>query len=140
MTEGEIPDIPQHLKDTVISVEAYEQQERRKFQIRDYARKLQIPQESMETNATVDLYIAVLRDADAGFERLLGARTDKITMDEGVRVRIGQAAALYHAEKIILEEGFPIWDEARRIDLDPRRGTHSLTGLLDRAARPLGWY
>jgi hypothetical protein len=50
------------------------------------------------------------------------------------RERIRQAAWLYSAEKMILEEGF----QERRIDLDPSRGVRSLTGLLDRVAEGYG--
>jgi hypothetical protein len=66
----EIPDIPDHLQESVRSAAAYEQDVRREFQISDYARKRQIPEVSMQTNATVRRYVTVLRDADAATDRL----------------------------------------------------------------------
>jgi hypothetical protein len=140
MREGEGPELPEHLKESLSSVEAYEQQVRREFQITDYARKLQIPQESMETNPTVYRYVSVLRDADAASERLGRYEAIRPVLEEGslAAERTGQASLLYAAEKMILEEGFPMWDQARRIDLDPERGGYSLTGLLDRAGAPYG--
>ena len=75
MTEGEGPDILQQLEEILPSVEAHEQEARRDFQIRDYARKRQIPEEGMRTNETVQRYVTVLRDVDAAFERLRGSST-----------------------------------------------------------------
>ena len=45
--------------------------------------------------------------------------------------------ALYRAEQMILEEGFPQWDETRQIDLNPVSRS-SLTKLLARAVKPHG--
>ena len=139
MIEGEGPDILQQLSADIPSVEAHEQQERRAFQIREVARVLQIPDDSVEANATVARYVTVLRDAQAGWERLRGSRTKDVLEGEPLlQERTGQAAALYHAEQVILEEGFGygVVPEVRPIHLDPSRGT-SLTSLLDRAAEPV---
>src|SRR5512144_2395397 len=102
------PEIPQDLIDSVTSVAAYEQQERRAFQIGDYAWKLQIPKESMAANETVRRYMSVLRDADAARERLVRseAMDPVIPRESPLRVQTNAAARLYAAEKMILEEGF----------------------------------
>ena len=146
MTEGETPEIPQGLTESVVSVEAYEQQVRREFQITDYARQLEIPQESMETNPMVYRYVSVLRDADAAVERLgrLEMRKPIFENDPRAEGKLDQAALLYAAEKMILEEGFQAHmpgcaDLApNQIHLDPLRGVSSLTGLLDEVAEPYG--
>src|SRR5436309_957963 len=146
MPEGETPEIPQHLKESVLSVEAYEQQERRAFQIRDYARKLQIPPESLKTNPTVYRYVSVLRDADAAAERFGRCEMRKPIFDNDPRAeaKLDQAALLYGAEVMILEEGFGAHmpggvDLApNQVHLDPIRGVSSLTGKLDQVAEPYG--
>src|SRR3954447_3312844 len=108
MSKGEKPAIPNYLQESVRSAEAYEQDARREFQIGDYARKRQIPELSMQTNATVRRYVTVLRDANAARGRL-GRFEAKEFMNEADLVaydRTGQASLLYAAEKMILEEGF----------------------------------
>src|SRR3954447_24942638 len=146
MPKGEIPEIPGYLQESVRSAEAYEQDARREFQIKDYARKRQIPEVSMQTNETVRRYVMVLRDTDAARERL-GRLETKVFVRETDPLayqRMGQASHLYAAEKMILEEGFQAHLDGgvdlpvRPIDLDPIRGKGSLTGLLDHAGRPYG--
>src|SRR4051794_10257246 len=145
MPKGEIPEIPGYLQESVRSAEAYEQDARREFQIKDYARKRQIPEVSMQTNDTVRRYVVVLRDTDAARERL-GRLETKVFVREThplVYQRMGQASHLYAAEKMILEEGFQAHLDggvdlpARSIDLDPVRKS-SLPRLLDRTVRPYG--
>jgi hypothetical protein len=145
MSERESPEIPQHLQEGIRSAEAYEQDERREFQVREYARKLQIPETSLDTNAAVQRYVEVLRDADAARTRL-GRHEGKdvlVVADAAVRQRVSQASLLYAAEKMVLEEGFQahlaegVDLPVRPIDLDPIR-SGSLTRLLGRAGRPFG--
>jgi hypothetical protein len=111
MAEGGTSEIPQHLIESVLSVEAHEQQVRREVQIDDYARKRQIPKESMDENATVQRYVTVLRDADAAATRLGVGHHPQIhpvleDSPEGARERTSQAGNLYLSELMILEEGF----------------------------------
>src|SRR4051794_3404385 len=144
MPKGEIPGIPEYLHDSVRSAAAYEQDVRREFQIKDYARKRQIPETSME-NRTVLHFVTVLRDADAARERLGGKETKAFVReaDPLAYERMRQASHLYAAEKMILEEGFQAHLDggvdlpARPIDLDPVRKS-SLPRLLDRTVRPFG--
>lgn len=146
MEEGELPEIPRHLKDSVLSAEAYEQQTRREFQITDYARKLQIPEESMGTKAIVYRYVSVVRDADAAAERLgrFEMREAIFANEPEAEEKLNQAALLYGAEVMILEEGFGgNWGggvdlRPKQIHLDPIRGVSSLTGKLDRVGEPYG--
>lgn len=146
MGESDVPQIPDHLKEDVLSVEAYEQQVRRVFQISDYARKLQIPQESMETNPTVYRYVSVLRDADAAAERLgrYEMRQPIFENDPWAEQKLDQATLLYAAEVMILEEGFGgdvgggVDLRPKQIHLDPIRGVSSLTGKLDRVGEAYG--
>src|SRR3954453_13676314 len=145
MSRGEVPEIPSYLRESVRRAEANEQDARREFQIKDYARKRQIPERSMETNPTVRRFVTVLRDADAARERL-GRLETKVFVRETDPLayqRMGQASHLYAAEKMILEEGFQAHLDGgvdlpvRPIDLDPvRKG--SLPRLLERTVRPYG--
>src|SRR3954453_4942594 len=131
MPKGEIPEIPDYLQASVRSAEAYEQDARREFQIKDYARKRQIPEVSMQTNETVRRYVTVLRDADAAQERLGRFETRQFIKeaDPVAHERMGQASLLYAAEEMILEEGFQahlaggVDLPVRPIDIDPGRGT-----------------
>src|SRR5688572_24478846 len=104
MSKGETPGIPEHLQGSVRSAEAYEQDARRDFQISDYARKRQIPEVSMQTNATVRRYVTVLRDAEAARERLGRPETREFVkdVDPVAYERMSQASHLYAAEKMIL--------------------------------------
>lgn len=145
MTERQRPEIPVDLKRAVLSVEAYEQQVRREFQITDYARKLQIPRKTMETNSTVYRYVSVLRDADAAAERLgrFEMRKSIFQNDPRAEAKLDQASLLYAAEVMILEEGFQtrmggVDLAPNQIHLDPIRGVSSLTGLLDEVGEPYG--
>src|SRR3954447_192581 len=145
MPKGEVPEIPSYLQESVSSAEAYEQDARREFQIKDYARKRQIPEVSMQTNETVRRYVTVLRDTDAARERLgRFEATDFVKESDPVaHERMGQASLLYAAERVILEEGFQahlaggVDLPARPIDIDPVRGD-SITRRLSEVAQPFG--
>jgi hypothetical protein len=147
MSVPERPVIPEYLKESVRSAEAYEQDARRDFQISDYARKNQIPETSMQTNEAVRRYVTVLRDADAAQVRLerFEATAFGKTAEPLVQARIAQASSLYAAERTILEEGFQAHLDggvdlpANPIDLDPWRGD-SITTRLDEAAKPYGLF
>jgi len=146
MPKGEIPQIPEYLQESVRSAEAYAQDARWDFQISDYARIRQIPEISMRTSETVRRYVTVLRDTEAARVRLGRFEATKFVeeADPVAHERMGQASLLYAAEKMILEEGFQahmaggVDLPVRPIDIDPGRGTASLTGLLDHAAQPYG--
>jgi hypothetical protein len=139
------PEIPDYLQESVRSAGAYEQDARREFQISEWARKRQIPEPSMQTNATVRRYVTVLRDADAATDRLGRYEVTDFAKeaDPVAHERMGQASLLYAAEVTILEEGFQphlpggVDLEARPIDLDPQRGD-SITKRLDRVVKPFG--
>jgi hypothetical protein len=145
MSKGEIPQIPEYLQESVRSAEAYEQDARRDFQISEWARKRQIPEASMQTNATVRRYVTVLRDGDAAQVRLGRPEMKEFVkeIDPLAHERIGQASQLYAGVRTILEEGFQAHLDGgvdlpvRPIDLDPMRGD-SLTKRLHRAAEPFG--
>lgn len=111
MPEGELPEIPQHLVDAVISTEAFDQRERRAHQMRLLAQNHLIPQRSLETNAMVNRYVGVARDAWAAAAAL--GEHDPLYMPnvfaEGsyAHVRAEQARRAYEVETDVLLGDFP---------------------------------
>src|SRR3954453_4215803 len=105
MKRGEVPDFSVNQKLGIRSLGAHEQDARRDFQIRQLAFYRGVDSETLETNATVRRYISVFRDADAAGERLgtYGTRQPLQESHPHAYDRVGQAAVLYIAEKMILE-------------------------------------
>jgi hypothetical protein len=102
MSEGDVPEIPQHLKESVQSADAYQGAIRRHFQIEVKAHDLGIPTESLQ-NPTVHRYVSVLRDLWAYSERLQFRRgTDaQATRHEA----LSSEGLLYRSAAILLEPG-----------------------------------
>jgi hypothetical protein len=139
MTNRKRPEISERLAESITSVEAHEQKVRREFQIDDYARKVQVPRESLQNNETVYRYMSVLRDAEAGADRLgVYSTIDAvIPRDDPVREKTRSASLLYATEQVILEDGFPEWDRTKGVDLESE-ATESITRHLTEAAKPYG--
>jgi len=122
MAERQRPEIPQHLKDSVRSAGAYEQDERRSFQSADKAWRLRIPQASLGSYEGVRRYVGVLRDLALTGERR-GREPlvvyDALTAREQARHDMKWTVATLHgAASTVLEDGFlPHWRENTVADL-----------------------
>ena len=68
MSEGEIPEIPKHLQESLPSAGKQEEELRRDFQIREAAFDHSIPEASLG-NETVQRYVSVMRDVNAASRR-----------------------------------------------------------------------
>lgn len=110
MTERQQPEIPQHLREGVRSAGAYEQDERRRFQIDDKAWRLGISQASLSRYEGVRRYVGVLRDLElTGERRSREALVVHDSLPARQRARHDRkivAVTLHGAASTVLEDGF----------------------------------
>jgi hypothetical protein len=99
--EGEIL---HNLDQSLPSVEAYKQDERREYQIAETAWRLKIPKDSLG-NPTVHRYVGVLRDLEAARERLEWPEGLEPAEGSPRDDRENQARVLYMAGEMLLKDG-----------------------------------
>ena len=101
MSEGEVPEIPKHLVESMPSAGKYEQDLRREYQIRTLARECKIPQASLE-NPTVRRFLTVWRDAARAERREVHPDPNR---GGSVYRGLPDPYSLYASARAILEDG-----------------------------------
>jgi len=70
MSERDVPDIPQHLRESVTDADQYEIDALREYQIDHMRWRMRITPENFEANAAIRRYVTVRRDTEAMVDRL----------------------------------------------------------------------
>lgn len=127
MTEGEVPEIPQHLQESLPSAGAQEEAIRRDYQIREMAWRHRIPEASL-SNPTVHRYVSTLRDLDAALERNLQPSAEIDTPVPSLNEEVVRARGIYSLAQLLLTDG------VGRGYLDEAELGHTVDQLVQRFA------